>query len=161
MDWDQGRIQDFLRELRSGADPGFLKGEAKQIWLIIQSQKSTEELPDMHAFANWESWQGTTGLLTALIEYLTVLLEHLNLLQSRWQGITGIRQGLGPAWHTLDYATAHLLRSATELCFYLLDVATKAIGQRLHDTLIMVVYFKVWEGASAPKALPKSATGDI
>ena len=56
----------------------------------IQSQKSAEELPNMHASANWVSWQGTTGLLTALIEYLTVLLEYLDLLQSRWQGTTGI-----------------------------------------------------------------------
>ena len=56
----------------------------------IQSKKSTEELLNMHASANWVSWQGTAGLLTALIEYLNVLLEYLDLLQSRWQGTTGI-----------------------------------------------------------------------
>ena len=53
----------------------------------IQSQKSAEELPNMDAFV---IWQGTTGLLTALKEWLTVLLEHLDLLQIRWQGTTGI-----------------------------------------------------------------------
>ena len=57
----------------------------------VQSQKSAEELPNMHASSNWVSWQGTTGLLTALIECLTVLLEYLDLVQSRWQGTTGIR----------------------------------------------------------------------
>ena len=30
----------------------------------VQSQKSAEELPNMHASANWVSWQGTTGLVT-------------------------------------------------------------------------------------------------
>ena len=45
----------------------------------VQSQKSTEELPNMHASANWVSWQDTTGLMTALIEHLTVLLEYLDL----------------------------------------------------------------------------------
>ena len=37
----------------------------------VQSKKSGEELLNMHAFANWVSWQITTSLLTALIEYLT------------------------------------------------------------------------------------------
>ena len=55
------RVQDFLRE---GA---------------VQSQKSTEELLNMHSSTKWVSWQGITGLLTALIEYLTVLLEYLDL----------------------------------------------------------------------------------
>ena len=50
----------------------------------VQSQKSFEELPNMHASDNWVSWQGTTGLLTALVKYLTVLLEYLDHLQSRW-----------------------------------------------------------------------------
>ena len=45
----------------------------------VQSHKSAEDLPNMHASANWVSWQGTTGSLTALIKYLTVLLEYLNL----------------------------------------------------------------------------------
>ena len=45
----------------------------------VQSQKSAEELPNMHTSANWVSWQGTTGLLTALIEYSTILLEYLDL----------------------------------------------------------------------------------
>ena len=49
----------------------------------VQSQKSAEELRNMHASINWVSQQGTNGLLTALIEYLTVLLEYLDLLQSR------------------------------------------------------------------------------
>ena len=56
----------------------------------VQSQKFAVELPNMHASANWVSWQGTTGLLNALIEYLTVLLEYLDLLQSKWQGTAGI-----------------------------------------------------------------------
>ena len=56
----------------------------------VQSQKSAEELPNMHASTTWVSWQGTTGLPTALIEYLTVLLEYLDLLLSNWQGTTGI-----------------------------------------------------------------------
>ena len=47
----------------------------------IQSQKSAEELPNMHASAI--SWQGRTGLLTALIECLTVLLEYLDLFCNR------------------------------------------------------------------------------
>ena len=64
----------------SGVDPGFLKGGASQADMTdVQSQKSTEELPNMHASANWVSWQGTAGLLTALIDYLTVLLEYLDL----------------------------------------------------------------------------------
>ena len=41
----------------------------------VQSQKSAEELPDMQ--------HPPTGLLTALIEYLSVLLEYLDLLQFR------------------------------------------------------------------------------
>ena len=63
----QGRIQNFLKE---GASPVDMTD--------VQSQKSFEELPNMHATDNWVSWQGTTGLLTALIEYLTVLLEYLD-----------------------------------------------------------------------------------
>ena len=63
----------------SGVDPGFLKEDDSQADMTnVQSQKSAEELPNMHASANWVSWQGTTGLLTALIEYLTVLLEYLD-----------------------------------------------------------------------------------
>ena len=64
----QGRIQDFLREGASQAD-----------MTDVQSHKSAEDLPNMHASANWVSWQGTTGSLTTLIKYLTVLLEYLNL----------------------------------------------------------------------------------
>ena len=45
----------------------------------VQSQKSAEELPNIHASANWVSWQRTTGLMTALIEHFTVLLEYLDL----------------------------------------------------------------------------------
>ena len=75
----QGRIQDFLRE-----------GASQANMTDVQSQKSAEELPNMHTSANWVSWQDTTGLSTALIEYLTVLLEYLDLLQYRWQGTTGI-----------------------------------------------------------------------
>ena len=61
-------MQDFLREGASQAD-----------MTDVQSQKSAEELPNMHASANWVSWQGTTGLLSALIKYLTALLEYLDL----------------------------------------------------------------------------------
>ena len=43
-------------------------------------QSTAEELPNMHASTNWVSWQGTTGLLIALIECLTVLLEYFGLL---------------------------------------------------------------------------------
>ena len=60
----QGRIQDFLREGASQTDI-----------TNVQSQNSVKELLNMHASANWVSWQGTTGLLTVLIEFLTVLLE--------------------------------------------------------------------------------------
>ena len=35
--------------------------------------------------------------MTALIEYLTVLLEYRDLLQTRWQGTTSIWEGLSPA----------------------------------------------------------------
>ena len=70
----------------SGADPEFLREGASQAYMTdVQSQKSAEELPNMHAFTNWVGWQGTTGLLTALIKYLTVLLEYLDFLQCRWQ----------------------------------------------------------------------------
>ena len=58
LDTVQGWIQDFLREGASQAD-----------MTDVQSQKSAKELPNMHASANWVSWQGTTDLLTALIEY--------------------------------------------------------------------------------------------
>ena len=45
--------------------------------------------------------------IAALIEYLTVLLECLDLLQTRWQGTASIWEGLGPA------------RDAFLLCHYL------------------------------------------
>ena len=45
--------------------------------------------------------------IAALIEYLTVLLECLDLLQTRWQGTASIWEGLGPA------------RNAFLLCHYL------------------------------------------
>ena len=64
LDTVQGWIQDFLREDANQAD-----------MTDVQSQKSAKELPNMHASVNWVSWQGTIDLLTALIEYLTVLLE--------------------------------------------------------------------------------------
>ena len=32
----------------------------------VQSQKSVEELPNMHASTNWVSWQGTTGFSDCL-----------------------------------------------------------------------------------------------
>ena len=53
----QGQIQDFFRE-----------GASQAKMTDVQSQKSAEELPNMHASTNWVSWQGTTGLLTTLIE---------------------------------------------------------------------------------------------
>ena len=43
-------------------------------------------------------------LLTALIECLTVLLEYLDLLQTRCQGTASIWEGLGPASHALGYS---------------------------------------------------------
>ena len=49
--------------------------------------------------------------MTASIEYLTVLLEHLNLLQTRWQGTTDIWEGLSPARH------AFLLRHCLKLMY--------------------------------------------
>ena len=62
----------------SGVDPEFLREGVSQAGMIdVQSQKSAEELPNMHASTNWVSWQGTNGLLTALIEHLIVLLEYL------------------------------------------------------------------------------------
>ena len=94
----QGWIQDFLREGASQAE-----------MTDVQSQRSAE---NMHASANWVSWQCTTGLLTALIEYLTV-----QLVQSRWQGTTGIWYGPGLAWLTLSYTTTHPPRSATKFVF--------------------------------------------
>ena len=93
----QGQIQDFLREGASQAD-----------MTVFQSQKSAEELPNMHASANWISWQSTTGLLTALIEYLTVLLSILIFLQSRCMAGHN-RHLVGSAWPTLCYVTAHPL----------------------------------------------------
>ena len=45
------------------------------------------------------------GLVTALIECLTVLLEYLDLLQSQWQGTAIIWEGLGPTKPTFGYAT--------------------------------------------------------
>ena len=44
------------------------------------------------------------GLLTALLECLTVLLEYLDLLQARWQSTVGIWEGLGPARPAFGYA---------------------------------------------------------
>ena len=46
----QGKIKDFLRKGASQAD-----------MTDVQSQKSAEELLNMHASANWVSWQNTTG----------------------------------------------------------------------------------------------------
>ena len=37
------------------------------------------------------------GQLTALLEYLTVLLEYLDLFQSQWRVTASILEGLGPA----------------------------------------------------------------
>ena len=42
-------------------------------------------------------------LLTALIEYLTVLLEYYDLLQTRWQGTASIWDCLVPANPDFDY----------------------------------------------------------
>ena len=54
----------------AGMDPRFLKwGTSQANMTDVQSQKSAEELLNMHAFTNWVSWQGTIGLLTGLIEY--------------------------------------------------------------------------------------------
>ena len=82
----------------------------------IQSQKSFEELPNMHASNNWVSWQGTTGLLTALIEYLTVLLEYLDLFAISVGG--RVQQAFGRAWilpgPPLAMPLSNPPRSATE-----------------------------------------------
>ena len=43
--------------------------------------------------------------MTALIECLTVLLEYLDLLQTRWQGTASIWKGPGPARHAFGYTT--------------------------------------------------------
>ena len=42
-------------------------------------------------------------LLTALKEYLTVLLEYLDLLQTRWQGTANIWEGLDSANRAFGY----------------------------------------------------------
>ena len=44
------------------------------------------------------------GLLTALLDYLTVLLEYLDLLQARWQSTAGIWEDLGSARPAFGYA---------------------------------------------------------
>ena len=72
----------------AAGDPGCLREGASQADMTdVQSQKFAEELPNMRQLGklarhNW--------LLTALIEYLTVLLEYFKFLQSRWKGTTGI-----------------------------------------------------------------------
>ena len=38
-------------------------------------------------------------VIAVLIEYLIVLLEYLDLLQTRWQGTARIWEGLGPTRH--------------------------------------------------------------
>ena len=44
------------------------------------------------------------NLVTAY-KILSVLLEYLDLLQSRWQGKASIWEGLGPARYAYGYAT--------------------------------------------------------
>ena len=46
--------------------------------------------------------------MTTSIEYLTVLLEYLDLLQTRWQGTASIWEGLGPARHV--FLLCHCLK---------------------------------------------------
>ena len=43
--------------------------------------------------------------MTALIEYLTVLLEYLDLLQIKWQNTANIWEGLDPAGVSFGYTT--------------------------------------------------------
>ena len=50
-------------------------------------------------------------VIAALIEYLTVLLEYLDILQTRWHGTASIWEGLGPARH------AFLLRHCLKLMY--------------------------------------------
>ena len=47
--------------------------------------------------------------MTKLIEYLTVLLEYLDLLQTRWQGTANIWEGLGPAKYAFWLCVSHIL----------------------------------------------------
>ena len=71
-------------------------------------------------------------LLTALIECLTVLLEYLDLLQTRWQGTANIWEGLGPVrrafWlhHCLKlmYLMYHMFQFLIilVLCLYTLEL---------------------------------------
>ena len=50
-------------------------------------------------------------VIAALIEYLTVLLEYPDLLQTRWQGTASIWEGLDPARDTF------LLRHCLKLMY--------------------------------------------
>ena len=59
-------LLNYYSNARVEADP-IREGASQADMTDVQSQKSAEELPNMHASANLVSWQGTTGLLTALI----------------------------------------------------------------------------------------------
>ena len=55
-------------------------------------------------------------VIAALIEYLTVLLEYLDLLQTRWQSTASIWEGLGSARH------AFLLRHCLKLMYLMFQL---------------------------------------
>ena len=55
-------------------------------------------------------------VIAALIEYLTVLLEYLDLLQTKWQDTVSIWEGLGPARH------AFLLRHCLKLMYLMFQL---------------------------------------
>ena len=66
----------------------------------------------MHASANWVSWQGTTDLLTALIDCST------RVSRSSFCDLGGReQQAFGRAWLTLGYVTAQPPRFVTEFAF--------------------------------------------
>ena len=63
----------------------------------------------MEQSTQWRSHSFTvgrarSGLLTALIGYLNVLLEYFDFSNFHWQGTINIWVGLGPVWPTLGYA---------------------------------------------------------
>ena len=51
-------IKSMYTCINTGADPGFLKGGSysQADMTDVLSQKSAEELPNMHASTNWVSW---------------------------------------------------------------------------------------------------------
>ena len=92
-----------------------------------QSQKSAEELRNMHASANWVSWWLADCFNRIFDCSIRVYRSFCNLDGNA-------QQAFGRAWACLAHPwLCHYLhpRFATKFVFYLLDVATKAIGQML------------------------------